>query len=141
MERSSGTLTTKLEQIQRHAARFITGDYRRKETGRVSFMLEELELPGLRDERCNLRLAFLCRVSKGIVPAVPANDFIKPQRANNDTYNRNVPLNVFPATSWKDHKEQFKVFPIPAASTDQLKNSFVRTIVEWNHLNDQQVGA
>ena len=45
-------------------------------------MLWELDHPNLQDRLCHLSLAFLYQVIKGIVPAVPADDFVQPQREN-----------------------------------------------------------
>ena len=68
----------KLEKIQRKAARFITNDYRSREKGTMTKMLNDLELQSLKDRRKDKRLIQLYNVQKGLVPAIPANDYLKP---------------------------------------------------------------
>ena len=46
---------------------------------------------------------------------------------------------LFPVHSRKISNKQFRVVLVPAASTDQMKTSFLtRTMLDWNHVNDQQ---
>ena len=54
--------------VQRQAARFITGDYKTREEGCVTRMLETLELSSLEQRR---RLVFIIKVVEGLVPAIP----------------------------------------------------------------------
>ena len=61
----------RLERIQRKAARFITRDYSSRQPGAVTSMLIELKLPELQTRRQHLRLAFLFKVARGSVPAIP----------------------------------------------------------------------
>ena len=55
-----------LERIQRNAARFIAGDYRSNTTGSIRKLLSKLGLPS---GRLQLRLTFLYKEVKGLVPA------------------------------------------------------------------------
>ena len=55
-----------LERIQRNAARSIAGDYRSSTTGSVQKLLNKLGLPS---GRLQLRLTFLYKVVKRLVPA------------------------------------------------------------------------
>ena len=57
-----------LERIQRRAARFITGDYKTREEGSVTKMLNDLKLENLQLRRTSLRLVFLYKVVEGLVP-------------------------------------------------------------------------
>ena len=57
----------RLERIQRSAARFITRDYRSRQEGCVTKMLQELDLPTLQERRRQQRLTFLYKVVKGHV--------------------------------------------------------------------------
>ena len=50
--------TDKLERVQRQATRFITGDYRSREEGSVTEMLEMLDLQSLENRRSASRLVF-----------------------------------------------------------------------------------
>lgn len=68
---------TKLERIQRQAARFITKDYSSKEPGSVTNMLTNLNLPTLQERRRQQRLAMLFKIDKRLIPASPEN-FLTP---------------------------------------------------------------
>ena len=71
----------KLERVQRQAARFITGDYKTREEGCViARMLETLEPASLEQRRSFNRLVFMYKVVEGLVPAIPVDDFLKPQK-------------------------------------------------------------
>ena len=61
----------KLERVQRRAARFVTGDYRTRQPGCVSAMLEDLHLQSLEDRRRERRKSLMFRVVEGLVPALP----------------------------------------------------------------------
>ena len=66
----------RLERIQRSAARFITRDYRSRQEGCVSKMLQELDLPTLQERRRQQRLTFLYKVVKGHVPAINIEHYL-----------------------------------------------------------------
>ena len=70
----------KIERMQRKVARFITGDHKMREEGFVTRMLEILELSSLEQRRSINRLVFMYKVDEGLVPAIPADDFLKPQK-------------------------------------------------------------
>ena len=59
-----------LEKIQRRGARFIKKDYKSREEGCVTKMLEELQLTTLEDRRRQQRLIFLHKVVEGQIPAI-----------------------------------------------------------------------
>ena len=71
---------TGLERIQRHAAIFITGDYRSREEESVSNMLVKLELQELKERRTSQKLICLYKVVEGLVPAIEPNDYLKKAR-------------------------------------------------------------
>ena len=48
------------------AARFITGDYRTREEGCVTGMLQSLELSSLENRRSSNRLIFMYKVVEGL---------------------------------------------------------------------------
>ena len=62
----------KIERLQRKAARFISNDYHSRETGCMTRMLKDLDLPTLQQRRKELRLTFLFKIVEGMVPAIPA---------------------------------------------------------------------
>ena len=70
----------KLERVQTQAARFITGDYRTREEGCVTGMPQSVELSSLENRRSSNRLIFMFKVVKGLVPALPPNEFLEPIR-------------------------------------------------------------
>ena len=69
----------KLERVQRQAARFITGDYKTREEGCVTRILETLELSSLEQRRSFNRLVFLYKVVEVLVPDVSPDVFLKPK--------------------------------------------------------------
>ena len=72
---------TKLESIQRRGARFITKDYKSREEGCMTKMLNELNLPTLQSRRQKQRLIFFYKVVEGQVPAMPPDQFVKYQKS------------------------------------------------------------
>ena len=74
---------TKLESIQRRGARFITKDYKSREEGCMTKMLNELSLPTIQSRRQKQRLVFLYKEVEGQVPAMPPDLYViyqKPKR-------------------------------------------------------------
>ena len=45
-------------------------------------MLKDLDLTTLQEQRRELRLTFLFKVVNGLVPAIPASEFIEPTRSD-----------------------------------------------------------
>ena len=132
----------KLEQIQRSAARFITGDYRSMTPGSVTKLLTKCNLPPLQERRRHLRLTLFYRVVEGLVPALPPENFLKKQRpgrlirsrTNADTITNN------PAYKFARHNE--KPYVVTNARCEQHRNSFfVKTTIEWNRLENNVVSA
>ena len=131
--------TNKLERIQRRAARFITGDYKSREEGSVAKMLVELELESLQSRRTSQRLILLYKVVEGLVPAIKPEDYltksrtIKPKRFD-EYVNTNIVENSV--------KNNTKSFDRIQCNTEQYRNSFFnKTILEWNHLEENIVSA
>ena len=52
-----------LARVQRQAARFICEDYKSRDQGCVTKLLEKIKLPSLQDRRKQLRLAFFVQDS------------------------------------------------------------------------------
>ena len=138
----SKTEIDKLESIQRRGARFICKDYKSREDGCITRMLKELDLPTLQTRRQQQRLIFFYKVVEGQIPALPAEDFIKTHK----------PKRQIRAKAYKDHettniidkqvRNNSKAVVVPAARTDQYKNSFfIKTAIDWNHLEDNTVCA
>ena len=60
----------RLERVQRQAARFIIGDYRAREEGCVTSMVQSFELSSLENRRSTNRLIFMYKVVEGLVQAI-----------------------------------------------------------------------
>ena len=133
----------KLEQIQHRAARFITGDYRSRHPGSVTTMLTNLNLDTLDNRRRDQRLKFMFRTVRGSIPALPTETFFRPQKTNK----RHIKPKHFPDHVSSNFVQQLttnntRCFIVPTAHTEQFKNSFfVKTIADWNQLNESQVQA
>ena len=109
---------TKLEGVQRRAARFVTNDHRR--TSSVSDMLENLDWESLQSRRQKGRIRYMNKIVSGRV-AVASQEYLE----ENLTRTRSV------------NTRKFKLIP---TKTNLLKNSyFPRTIVEWNKTPDSTV--
>ena len=133
---------TKLERVQRQAARFITNDYKTKSEGCMTKMLQELDLPPLQDRRKSCRLVFLYKVVEGLVPAIPAKEFVEPARSK-----RKIKTNSDSNFNTKNLVDKYIVnnnrgLKIQIAKTEQYRNSFfIKTTADWNHLPSEVVGA
>ena len=132
----------KLERVQRQAARFITGDYHSREEGSVTGMLDMLELETLQRRRSMCRLFFLFKVVEGLVPAINPEEYLKPQkqkrRIKPRTYENFKSVNIVE----KHSVNHDRGYEIEQCHSEQLKNSFfIKTIIEWNHLEQEVVHA
>jgi len=80
MAQQDGTLisTKNLEQILRKAAPFITWDFKSREPGSMTKMLNNIQLPTLEVRRKKNRLCSLFKISKGLVPAIPPSEYLIP---------------------------------------------------------------
>ena len=65
----------KLGRVQKQAARFITGDYRTREEGCVTGMLQSLELSSLENRCSSNRLIFMYKVVEGLCQLYPQMSF------------------------------------------------------------------
>ena len=133
----------KLECIQNRAARFIKQDYRTKDPGCVTAMLQDLHLPKLQDRRRQLRLAFMYKMVEGLVPAMPPSNFFTPKPQNK----RRIKAKTFTEYSSTNVVERVacnnnRTFVVPDSTCEQYKHSFfVQTVIDWNHLSDQIVNS
>ena len=133
---------TKPENVQRSAARFIMKDYHSRQEGSVTEMLISLRLPTLQDLHRDQTLSLMYKVVKGHVPAINKDDYIQPQKQRRairaapfkDYEHKNIVEN-YSTNNPKCYK------PIPA-KTENFKNSFfVRTIYDWNKLDDSVINS
>ena len=132
----------RLERIQRQAARFISGDYQSRTPGSMSNMLNALNLPTLQQRRKEMRLTFLFKIAEGLVPAIPPDLYLTPMRQK-----RHIKPRVFTDCETTNIVNKYvtnntRPFIIPQSSTNTYTHSFfIRTIVEWNSLNNTTVTA
>ena len=133
----------RLERVQRQAARFITKDYKSREEGCVGKMLKDLGLPPLQERRKQQRLTTLYKISHGLVKAMPPDKYLTPETRNRRRLR---------PTAFKDCEtsnivtrravNNTKGFKIPDGTSEQYRCSFfVKTIEEWNHLEEKTVQA
>ena len=105
-------------------------------------MLETLELSSL-EQRCSFnRLVFMYKVVEGLVPAIPVDDFLKPQKPKRHIrprkYSDHISKNIVDRHSVNNNR----CFIIENCKTEQLKQSFfVRTVVQWNQLDTEVLRA
>ena len=82
------------------------------------------------------------KVVEGLVPAIPPNEFLKPTRQK-----RQVKAKHFESCETKNILDRHisnnnRSFIVEHCKTEQLKHPFfVRTVVEWNHLDTETVRA
>ena len=129
-----------LERVQRRAARFIAGDYRSRSTGTVQRLLNKLKLPELQDRRKQLRLILFFKVVEGLVPAIPADKLTKQQKPGR-FIRSSTDKNFISSNTINSYiRNNDRCFVVHPCRTDQLRNSFFcRTVVEWNHLDNNIV--
>ena len=131
-----------LEWVQRQAARFICGEYKSRDQGCVTKMLEKLKLPSLQDRRKQLHLAFFYKIVERLVPAMPPHHFLKPERANKRPIRATTKLTDFITSNVVEKHQTLNRRPYKTISTrtDQFKNSFFpRTVIDWNQIPDDAV--
>ena len=132
----------KLERMQRQGARFVTNDYRSREKGCMTRMLEDLDLQPLQQRRKELRLTFLYKIAEGLIPAIPKDTYLKSQRKGRKIIERNLDDYVHSNAVSKYVTNNTRCFVIPQGSTEIYKQSFfVKTISDWNRLRDNVVMA
>ena len=131
----------KLERVQRQAARFIKNDYRSRDPGCVTKMLEDLNLPLLETRRREQRLKLLAKIHTNRLPALPPSTFLKPANLSR----RRIKLKTHQDFEFQNVlQRQFynnnQAFEIPPWENPKSKHSFfIRTIQEWNNLTDKDI--
>ena len=102
-------------------------------------MLQSSELSSLENRRSSNRIIFKYKVVEGLMPAIPPNEFLKPPRQNRQV---NCETKNILDRHISNNDRGF-IVELEHCKTEQLlKHSFfVRTVVEWNHLNTATVCA
>ena len=133
---------SKVENLQRRGARFITKDYKLREEGSMTRMLDDLDLPLLQTRRQHQRLIFFYKVVEGQIPAIPPHEYIRHQK----------PKRHIRAKTFKDCettniinsqvRNNTRAVVVEHSNTEQHKSSlFIRTAIVWNHLENSLVTA
>ena len=130
-----------LEKVQRQAARFVTGNYISRDQGCVSQMLAELNLPPLQDRWKANRLTFF-KVVEGPVPAMQSCDYLTPIQGKRLIKPKEYTDCVTSNTIDKQSTNHSKGFKTLQCTSEIYKYSFFpRTIIDWNHLDDNIMRA
>jgi hypothetical protein len=105
--------TTKLEAVQRRAARYVTNSY--SQTSSVSAMLQELNWESLESRRTKAQLTLLYKIINDLVD-IPSQPYLQPGSSRTRS----------------QHASKFRQYSV---RTNVLKFSFFpRTIPTWNTL-------
>ena len=132
----------RLERVQRSAARFITRDYKSREEGCVTKMLNDLRLSSLEERRRQQRLTLLYKVVKGHVPAINIQHYLRAQRPKRTIRAKKFEDFVKTNIVEKSVCNNNQCFVPIQANSESYKNSFfVRTTYDWNQLSDSAVSC
>ena len=129
--------------MQRQAARFIQKDYRSREPGCVTRMLDELNLPTLESRRRNQRLQLLKKINENSVPSLPPGHFLTPANKSKRqikprTFGDFINVNILDRMIIRNSNG----FTVPPVNTEQYRHSFfIRTPQQWNHLTDSEISV
>ena len=116
--------------------------YKTREEGCVTRMLETLELSSLEERRNINRPVFMYNVVEGLVPAIPADVFLKPQKPKRQIRSRKFTDYISKNLVDRHSVNNDRSFMVETCKTEQLKQSFfVKTVVEWNQLVTEVVRA
>ena len=111
---------SKLERVQRSAARFVKSDYGQKSS--VTKMMEELNWKPLHQRRREHRLVLLYKIINNLV-AIPKDDY----------------LDFNTRDSRQGHSKQILVKSSDRGCNVHKYSFFPRTILDWNELSQEEV--
>ena len=105
-------------------------------------MLKDLNFSPLSQRRKQLRLILLFKIAEGMVPAIPADSYLEPQKNKRQIRAKTFSDWVTKNPITKYQTKNSKCFEIPEAKKDVYRNSFfVKSIVDWNQLDDNTTSA
>ena len=134
----------RLEHVQHQAACFITKDYRSREKGCVTKMLDTHEILNLLNRRKEARLALMYMVVHDLIPALHQSDFLEPAKQRRKIKTASHLKDYVADTTVTDRLvyNHPKCYVVPSSKTDQYKHSFfVETVLDWNHLAGSIAGS
>jgi len=106
-------------------------------------MLNNLNLPPLEERRRQQRLSLFNKITEGLIPALPPENFLTPAA----TGRRKIRPKMFRGFETGNILQRQSInntrgYKIPSSNTDQHKHSFfVKTAFEWNQLTDNTIDA
>ena len=109
----------KLEIAQRRGVRFISRDFRSRQTGCVTQMLKDQNLPSLQERRRNIRLALLYKVANGTLPGQSPDDYLTPVRNKRQIRARRFDDYVAKNVVSRHEIRHSRCFKTPAAAGDK----------------------
>ena len=113
---------TKLEKVQRNAARFVKSDYSRHSS--VTTMMNDLNWKPLQTRRRENRLVLLYKIVNNLV-AIPPDKHL-----------------AFKTSKYNLRQNHSKQIVTKESDVNSYKNSFFpRTIIDWNKLSDKEVNC
>ena len=134
----------RFERVQHQAARFITKDYKSREKGCVTKMLNDLDIPSLEIRRKEARLTMMYNVVNELLPALPPSNFLQPAEQRRKV---KIPTHLKDYTADTTATERLvynhpRCYVVPHSKTDQYKHScFVETVLDCNHLEECVAGS
>ena len=134
----------RLERVQHQAARFITKDYKSREKGCVTKMLNDLDIPSLETRRKEARLTMMYNVVNELLPALPPSNFLQPVEQRRKVKIPTHLKDYIADTTATDRLvyNHPRCYVVPHSKTDQYKHSFfVETVLDWNHLEECFAGS
>ena len=134
----------RLERVQHQAARFITKDYKSREKGCVTKMLNDLDIPSLETRRKEARLTMMYNVVNELLPALPPSNFLQPVEQRRKVKIPTHLKDYIADTTATDRLvyNHPRCYVVPHSKTDQYKHSFfVETVLDWNHLEKCVAGS
>ena len=87
-------------------------------------MLETLELSSSEQRRSINRLVFMYKLVEGLVPAIPADDFLKPQKPKRQIRSRKYTDYISKNLVDRHSVNNDRCFVVETCKNEQLKQSF-----------------
>ena len=114
------------ESVQHQAARFITKDYKSREKGCVTKMLNDLDIPSLEIRCKEARLAMMYNVVNELLPALPPSNFFQPAKQRRKVKIPTHLKDYIVDTTATDRLvyNHPRCYVVPRSKADQYKHSF-----------------
>ena len=130
--------------MQHQVARIITKDYKSREKGCVTKMLNDLNIPSLEIRCKEARLNMIYNVVNELLPAIPPSFFLQPAKQRRKVKIPTHLKDYIADTTATDRLvyNHHRCYVVPHSKIDQHKHSFfVETVLDWNHLEERVAGS